>query len=215
MNRLSAGLITGAIGAALLVALSFVQIQFIGLLIPILVGIGAGVLVARNPKFAGKTGHAGALAGLLAGALLLAGSLVAGVILINTPNGTFDQVIQKAAPTLTAAAGNNGGGSPGADVTSVIKGVFIFGFCIAGALYLGISTGIGAAAGAIAGNKNQPPPAQAWTYPTPQQPGMPPQPGYPPQAGYPQQPGYPPQQPGYGTQQPGYPPPAPPADGTR
>lgn len=200
MSRLSAGLITGIIGAALIVALSFVNIPFIGILIPILVGIGAGLLVARNPTFAGKAGKAGALAGLIAGAVLLVGSLIAGFVVLNFHGGALDQALQQAAPTLTAAAGNNGGSGSGThvDVTSVIKGALIFGFCVAGALYLGISTGLGAATGAIAGNKNQPPPQQAWTYPAPQQPGVPPQ-----------QPGYPPQQPGYGAQQPGYPPPPP------
>jgi hypothetical protein len=217
MNRLSAGAITGLVGAVLLILLAFVQVPFVAILVPILVGIGAGVLVARNPQFAGKTGGAGALAGLFAGAFLFVASLVTGVILLNTNNDTINQTINSISATVTAQAAQNGTSSSNApDLTTLVRGAIFVGLCIAGLLYLGLSTGLGAAAGAIAGRNNQAAAVPPSLY------GVPPQGGYgAPPAGYPPQPGYPPPaQPGYGAQQPpppiyNPPPQAPTNDGTQ
>jgi hypothetical protein len=225
MTRLNAGLISGAVGAVVAIGLSFLRIPVVGLLIPILVGIGAGVLVANNPKYAGKSGHAGALTGLLAGALLFVAAIIGSIISLNSPEtqSTLNQALQtpEAAATATATAG--GTSSSKVDFKTIAEGSLVFISCIGGLLSLGVATGIGAAAGAIAGRSNAAPPVNPYgqfgavpPYGVPQQPGYPPQP----------QTGYPPQQPSaspYGSQQPpAYnPPPAdvppgypPPNDGT-
>ncbi|MBA3823787.1 MAG: hypothetical protein H0X24_07775 [Ktedonobacterales bacterium] len=198
MNRLSAGLITGAIGAVLLIILNFVQIPIVPYLVVLGVGIGAGFLVARNPKFASKTGGAGALAGLVAGTVLFLASVIGTVIFVNTPAG--QSVITQVYGTVQAAQPTPGTGTSTSPVISrdAIQTFSYLGGCIAGLIYLGISTGLGAATGAIAGrgNKAAQVPLDA-NYPTF---GAPPQGGmYPPQ-------GQPPQTP-YGSQQGGYPPP--------
>jgi hypothetical protein len=205
MNRLSAGFITGGIGGVLLIVLNFVQIPIIRFVVVLLVGIGAGFLVARNPKFASKTGGAGALAGLIAGAVLLVASVVGTVIFVNTPAG--QSVIDQAFATVQAAQTPTTGSSTAPIISrSVIQTFSYVGGCIAGLLYLGVSTGLGAVTGAIAGRNNRAAtiPMDA-NYPTF---------NVPPQGDYPQQPGmYPPpqQQSPYGSQQGGgYPPPGPP-----
>jgi hypothetical protein len=205
MSRLSAGLISGIVGAVILIGLSFVQVPFVGLLVVLAVGVVAGILVARNPKFAGKTGGAGALAGLTAGGVLFVGSILASVIALNSPEvqSTINQAVETAQATINAG----GSSTTSVDVKSIAQVAVVFGGCIGGLLYLGLSTGLGAAAGAIAGRNTQAPtiPMDS-NYPTF---GAPPA-GYPQQPGYPPQQGYPPPQSPYGSQQGGYPPQQPP-----
>jgi len=181
MTRWSAGLITGVIGAALLLVLSFVKVPYISLLLPIIAGAVAGVLVARNPAYAKKAGN-GALAGLIGGAIFFVGSLIFGVIAANSDIGR--SAVSVAEATATARAGTGGGGGSSVDIAPFVNAFLIVGFCIAGLLYTGLSTAAGAIAGAIAG-RNSTPPAQAmppdrmWTPPTAQPPGYPPA-SYPP-----------------------------------
>jgi hypothetical protein len=197
MNRLSAGFISGISGAVLLIGLSFLQVPFVSFLVVLGVGVVAGILVARNPTFAGKTGGAGALAGLVAGAVLFVAAIISTVIAVNSPAG--QSAINQAVETAQATIAAGGGSTTPVDVKSIAQVASVVGGCVAGLLYLGISTGLGAAAGAIAGRNNRAAqiPMDA-NYPTF---GAPPA-GYPPQ-----QPGYPPPQSPYGAQQGGYPPP--------
>ncbi len=195
MNRLTAGLASGAVGAVLSIALSFVQIPVVGLLIPILVGIAAGVFVSKNPAYASKTGHAGALAGLTAGVVLFVAAIIGSIIVINSPTG--QSIINAAAATATVQAGSSGStGGSNVDLRTITQVAAVLGGCIGGLLYLGIATGIGAAAGAIAGRNNVAAPVNPYGQYGAMPPyGMPPmQPGYPPAQQPPASP--------YGSQQP-------------
>jgi hypothetical protein len=202
LTRLLAGLIGGAIALVISVLFSaFIPNVFLLLLwaiLGIITGIVAGILVAGNPAFAGKTGGAGAIAGLIAGAFLFVGQIIGGAIFVNRPDvqNAFSNVTQTivAGQTATATAGGTGNTFSSTTYANIENtgSVILFG-CL-GVLGLGISTGIGAATGAIAGRNTQPPPTVPPTY------GMyPPPGGYPPQAG-----GYPPVQ---GEYPPPYPPP--------
>lgn len=217
MGRFRAGLITGVTGGVVISLLGLLQsysFSLLGFILAIVIGIFAGSLVARNTSFAGKTGHAGALAGLIAGVFLLIGQIVAGVVFFNSPNGqtVITSLQQTVAPTLTAIATNGGGSSTASPATYITAAAGIgitFVECIVGLLDIGLATAVGAIAGAITGRKNQPPAPQMMPYGYPQVPGYPPVPGYQPPV-YPQPP-MPPTQGGYGSatipQQPGYPPP--------
>ncbi len=181
MTRWSAGLITGIGGAILLVALTFVNIPFIALPVPIVAGAVAGVLVARNPTYAGKTAGNGALAGLIGGAVLFVASLITGIILINTDAGR--SVISMIEATATAQATARGSGGSSVSIGAFAGGFIVVGTCFAGLVYMGLSVAAGAIAGAV-GGRNSAPPAPAapqdrlWVPPTP--PSPPPGYGYPP-----------------------------------
>jgi hypothetical protein len=182
MTRWSAGLITGIIGAVVLLALSFARIPIVSLFLPIIAGAVAGVLVARNPAYAKKAGN-GALAGLIGGGIFFIASLIFGVIAANSDIGR--SAISMAEATATAQASSRGGNGSSVDIAPFINAFFVVGFCIAGLLYAGLSTAAGAIAGAVAGRNTAPPVQMApqdrlWTPPT----APPPPPGYPP-AGYP------------------------------
>ncbi len=209
MNRLQGGFIAGGAGLVLLIVSAYVgALQFFGPLLAIIVGIGAGILVAGNPTFRGKAGGAGAIAGLLAGGLLFVAQIAAGQLWVNRADvqSTLVQVQQTVGPQLTATAQANGTttsvGQP--SITQAAgPGIGILSGCL-GLIGLGLSTGAGAATGAIAGRKNRdadvPMDANYPTFATPPQANTPPT-------------GYPPPQSPYGAQQQGtgYPPPEPPA----
>jgi hypothetical protein len=197
MTRLSAGFLTGVIGALLVaVTTALFTNPFLSLLIAIGAGLVAGILVGRNPRFSGKTGGAGALAALIAGGCIFVGGIIAGVLFLNSSTG--QSIVSQVAATVTVTAqpgnGSSGGaGGSGVSATQITQVAVVALFCFLGILNLGLSTAAGAIAGAIAGRNSTPPPQ------------MPPQ-GMqynPYSAPYPPT-GYPPPQaplPGYGTQQ--------------
>jgi hypothetical protein len=190
MTRIAAGFIGGLIGIVLiiLVRLSSLPVPGLSFIAPLAGGIVVGILVARNEKFGGKTAGAGALAGLIAGALMFIASIVDGVLYVNSPVG--QSIVSDVAATVTASP-NGGGGVNGTTLASV---TLVTGFCIAGLLYFGITTGIGAIAGAIAGRGTVAPQVNPYgQFGTAPPYGAPPQ-GYPPPPpNYPQSP--------YGTQE--------------
>lgn len=149
MTRIAAGFLGGLAGLVLIILASFVPVPGLGLVGTLLAGILAGIFVARTPKFAGKTAGAGALAGLVAGAVLFIAAVIAGVIAFNSPTGQsiFNSAVSAAQATVTASPNGN----KGVDVKTVTTVALFAGTCLFGLVYMGLSTGIGAITGAIAG----------------------------------------------------------------
>ena len=181
MTRWSAGLITGIIGAVLLVGLDFAKVPFVPLLIPIAAGAVAGVLVARNPAYANKAGN-GALAGLIGGGVFLVGSLIFGIYAANSDIAR--QAVSVVEATATANAGTSSGGGSNVPYQQIVEIGIVVGTCFAGLLYMGLSVGAGAIAGAVSGRNTTPPVQMApqdrmWT-PPPGYPPPPPPQGQPP-----------------------------------
>jgi hypothetical protein len=191
MTRIAAGFLGGLSGLVLIILASFVPVPGLGFAGTLLAGILAGIFVARNPKFAGKTAGAGALAGLVAGAVLFIAAVIGGVIAFNSPAGqsVFNSAISAAQATVTASPNGN----KGVDVKTLTTVAIYAGTCLIGLIYLGLSTGIGAITGAIAGRGTAAPQANPYgQYGEVPPYGAPPQ-GTPP-PNYPQSP--------YGTQEP-------------
>jgi len=190
MSRFSAGLLAGGIGALIMILMGFagqfwiILSLFVGLLLSLVVGLAAGFFVSKNPTFASRTAGSGALAGLIAGAFLLIGQIIGGIIAANQPD---------AQAALQGLQTTSAGSSLTPSQLSAV-GIFTFAFfgCIFGLLSMGTSTGLGAAGGAIGGRNNRSAVNYPYGYGMPPIPGsapFPPQPGAPP---YPQQ--YPPPQ---------------------
>ncbi len=154
LGRFPAGLLAGGIGALILILLGFTGANWIifsflaGLGLALLVGLAAGFFIGGNPSFAGRTTGSGALAGLIAGAFLLIGQIIGGVIAANQPDA--QAIIQQALSTTSSASTF----TPSEQATVGVITFVLIGGCF-GLLGVGAAAGLGAAGGAIGGRNNR------------------------------------------------------------
>jgi hypothetical protein len=164
MTRLTAGLLTGIIGALVIILISFVSIfNLCTSILAIFVGLAAGLLVGRNPSFARRAGGAGALAGLIAGLVLLVGQFIGGIILFNQPQVVdvlthFQQTVIATTPTLQPGSGDS---TTQPSIESAVSfyqssGVIFSGLCL-GLVNVLLAVGLGAAGGKIRETSAPPP----------------------------------------------------------
>jgi hypothetical protein len=165
MGRLLAGIVAGCACAGPLLVLTYAFNQPFGLLAPVaalVAGAIAGVIVARNPDFAGKSAAAGLAAGAVAGGLLLATAVAGAFIYLNMPQTQtrFAERQQTAVAQATASASDASATPEPATAPSVVDAnsydeATLYTFSIAlGIIGLPLALGAGTIAGALAGQRS-------------------------------------------------------------
>ena len=141
-----AGLISGVVMMVLVLVAAFIA-PMCALCVPLLVGLLAGYLNGVFEKSPETVVQRGALAGLIAGGLGMAGQMCAAVINAAVLQDSSNQVI------------NQYLNLPASDPTTVWAGQLIAALCI-GLINIALSAGLGAGGGAIwkgTAGKTQPP----------------------------------------------------------